>query len=77
MAVLFGWPLAARAVLQKTGIWLFTPIVIAFEGLGYSDGPISNAWDVNRVEASVIEAKADSRDASDTIHYILDMAWAS
>jgi hypothetical protein len=47
------------------------------EGLGYSEGPISNAWDVNRVEPAVLVAKArESRDASDTIHYILDMAWA-
>lgn len=53
------------------------PIVIAVDGLGYSEGPINNAWDFNRVDSSVINAMADeSRDASDIVHYIFDMAWA-
>jgi hypothetical protein len=45
--------------------------------MGYIQGPISDAWDVHRLDAEVVQRVMGGKteDAGMVIHNMLDLAW--
>src|SRR5262249_24587519 len=78
MFLLLGSPLMASAVLKKSsGIWLFKPLVILVDGLGHSQGNISNAWENTSLDKEKLDQNyQQSEDAREMIEKVLELAWA-
>ena len=77
MFLLLGWPLMASTVLKSNWMGLFKPLVILVDGLGPSQGNISNAWENTSLDKEKLEQNyQESEDAREMIERVLELAWA-
>jgi hypothetical protein len=77
MFLLLGWPFMASSVLKSSGIWLFKPLLILVDGLGPSQGNISNAWENTSLDKEKMEQNyQQSDDAREMVDKVLELAWA-